>query len=101
MVNQRHNTGLDHKGNYLNMAQVIAIENRVPSAHLRYFLVTNIQIFLKKINYSDKPLTSARKVDYYPTEGDISKMTDWCLFFISKALVENFPAMKSCQKFVK
>ena len=35
VVNQRHNTGLDHKGHYLNMAQVLAIENRVPSAHQR------------------------------------------------------------------
>ena len=35
VVNTRHNTGLDHKGHYLTMAQVLAIENRVPSAHLR------------------------------------------------------------------
>ena len=35
VINQRHNTGLDHKGHYLNMAQIIAIENRIPSAHYR------------------------------------------------------------------
>ena len=36
VINQRHNTGLDHKGHYLNMAQVISIDNRVPSAHYRW-----------------------------------------------------------------
>ena len=35
VINQRHNTGLDHKGHFLSMAQVYAIENRVPTAHLR------------------------------------------------------------------
>ena len=35
VVNQRHNTGLEHKGEYLHMAQVLAIQNRIPSAHLR------------------------------------------------------------------
>ena len=37
VVNQRHNTGLDHKGEYLHMAQVLAIQNRVPSAHCRFY----------------------------------------------------------------
>ena len=36
VVNQRHNTGLEHKGEYLHMAQVLAIENRVPTAHCRF-----------------------------------------------------------------
>ena len=35
VVDKRHNTGLDNKGRYLHMAQVIAIENRVPTAHYR------------------------------------------------------------------
>ena len=33
VVNQRHNTDLEHKGEYLHMAQVLAIENSIPSAH--------------------------------------------------------------------
>ena len=36
VINPRHNTGLDYKGHYLSMAQVLAIDNRVPSAHYRY-----------------------------------------------------------------
>ena len=35
VVNARHNTGLEHKGEYLHMAQVLAIRNRVPTAHYR------------------------------------------------------------------
>ena len=51
--------------------------------------------------FSDTPLKSAQKVDYYPTDEEISTMTDWCLFFISKSLVENITALKSCKKFLK
>ena len=36
-MNPRHNTGLENKGYYLTMAQVLAVKNRVPSAHLRYY----------------------------------------------------------------
>ena len=56
---------------------------------------------IKRFNFSDLPLKSANKVDYYPTSDDISTMTDWCLFFISKALTEYHPAMKSCKRFLK
>ena len=37
VINQRHNTGLDHKGHYLVMAQVLVMENRIPSAHCRLY----------------------------------------------------------------
>ena len=84
MVNQRHNTGLDHKGHYLNMAQVLAIENRVTSAH-----------------QSDMPLVAADKVNYYPTSEDIRTMKEWCTFFIEKTLINYFPAAKYCSRFVK
>ena len=84
VVNQRHNTGLDHKGHYLNMAQVLAIENRVTSAH-----------------QSDTPLIAATKVNYYPTSEDISTMKEWCTFFIAKTLINYFPAGKTCSRFVK
>ena len=39
VINQRHNTGLDHKGHYLVMAQVLVMENRVPSAHCRLYQI--------------------------------------------------------------
>ena len=66
-------------------------------------ILTFRALFTKIIpfNFSDLPLKSANKVDYYPTSEDISTMTDWCLFFISKALAEYHPAMKSCKRFLK
>ena len=100
MVNQRHNTGLDHKGHYLNMAQVFAIENRVTSAHQRLSKLSKISNIIFCI-FSDIPLISADKVNYYPTVEDINTMKDWCVFFIAKALINYFPPAKYCSRFVK
>ena len=97
MVNQRHNTGLDHKGHYLTMAQVLAIENRVPSAHYRYHRNYFFIKIYKRIS-SDTPLISAQKVDYYPTTEEISTMKEWCVHFIAKTLVKYWPPAKSCKK---
>ena len=84
VVNQRHNTGLEHKGEYLHMAQVLAIENRIPSSHC-----------------SDKPLCTASEVDYYPSSDDLERIRAWCKFTIGKVLVEYFPAASSCKKYLR
>lgn len=84
VVNQRHNTDLEHKGEYLHMAQVLVIKNRIPSSHC-----------------SDTPLVKASDVSYYPGVEDLDKMRDWCKFAIGRALVEYFPPMKSCKKYLR
>ena len=84
MVNQRHNTGLESKGEYLHMAQVLAIQNRIPTTHC-----------------SDVPLVKAKDVDYYPGSEDIRMMSEWAEYTIAKALTDNFPAFKNCSKFIR
>ena len=84
VVNQRHNTGLEHKGEYLHMAQVLAIENRIPSAHC-----------------SDTPLLSATEVDYYPSGDDLCRIRSWCKYTIGQALVDYFPPASSCKKYLR
>ena len=84
VVNQRHNTDLEHKGEYLHMAQVLAIENRIPSAHC-----------------SDTPLMEATDVNYYPGADDLALIRSWCKFTIGKALTKYFPPAKSCNKYLR
>ena len=66
------------------MAQVFAIKNRIPTSHC-----------------SDTPLLRASDVNYYPGADDISMMTDWCKYTISRALVTHFPAFGSCMKHLR
>ena len=35
VVTPRHNTGLVNKGQYLQMTLTLAVENRIPSTHMR------------------------------------------------------------------
>ena len=46
VVDKRHHTDLDNKGKYLHMAQVIAIENRIPTSHYRYLLFISYWLVL-------------------------------------------------------
>ena len=82
VVNPRHYTGLENKGEYLHMAQVLAIENRIPTSHC-----------------SDTPTKRAHEVNYYPSAEDIKLIADWCKFSISRAIIDYFPAFKNCKKY--
>ena len=35
VITPRHNTGLVNKGQYLQMTLTLAVENRIPSSHMR------------------------------------------------------------------
>ena len=52
-------------------------------------------------NFSDKPSMAAKDVDYYPSSEELSLIREWCQFMISKALVDYYPPMKTCKKFIK
>ena len=84
VIAPRHNTGLEHKGGYLHMAQVLGVVSRVPTAFC-----------------SDQPIRTAEEVSYYPNDEDKSNIKDWCVFYIARSLTEYHPAFTSCKKFVK
>ena len=44
---------------------------------------------------------SAGEVDYYPTSEDLNIIQKWCKYTISKALVDYFPPLKGCKKFMR
>ena len=52
-------------------------------------------------NFRDAPLLAAKEAEYYPSSQDLKMVRDWSEYMISKALVEYFPAMKSCKKYIK
>ena len=84
IINPRFNTGLTHKGDYLQMALTLGVINRIPSAHL-----------------GDAPLLSPNEVNYFPTDQDISRIRGWLKFQIGKIMSDHHQAFAGCGKLIE
>ena len=83
-IQPRFNTGLSHKGSYLQMALTIGALNRVPSAHL-----------------SDIPLLKPSEVVYFPSTCELERIRGWLRFTMGKLISWYHPAFVKCGMFIK
>ena len=50
---------------------------------------------------SDKPRLPQSDVNYFPTIRDISRMSQWMKYWISKQIVKYHSAFKTCAKYIR
>ena len=74
MVERRYNKGETNANNYKPMNMTLYAENRVPTAHLRYWYLVHQS---PPVPFSDIPLLAPTDVQFFITEAGICKIESY------------------------
>ena len=100
-INPRFNTGLGNANRYLHQTMVLVMENRVPTAHLRFSSEAVKLSHAHSKMFSDEPLLSPADVDFSLSEAGQAKVEQWMEVVVAQILTDHCPPFRSCKKFIK